>query len=188
MKQLFVLIAIFSVLALGQVKYGVTAGLNMASWSGNDASDTKTRTAFAFGGFVAMPGDGLGFRGEVLYSMKGATTTFSGVDITMKYDYLEVPLLGKYSFATAGNVKPSFYVGPYVGFLLSSKAEADGNSVDISDQNGVDIGLMFGVGTDFVVGRSTVGLIARYGLGLTKIDDNADITNGCFSIMANYAF
>ena len=188
MKQLLALIAVFSFLAMGQVKFGVTAGVNMASWSGSDASDTKGLTGFAFGGFVATPGDGLGFRGEALYSMKGATVTFLGTDISMKYDYLEFPLLGKYTFATPGNIKPSFYAGPYLGFLLSSKAEANGNSADISDQKSVDFGLAFGAGADINVGNGSVGLIVRYGLGLTKINDQADIKNGCFSIMANYAF
>jgi len=188
MKKLLFLIAIFSVITFGQVKFGATAGLNMASWSGSDATDTKGITGFAFGGFVATPGDGLGFRGEALYSMKGATVTFLGVDISMKYNYLEFPLLGKYTFTTPGTIKPSIYAGPYVGFLLSSKAEANGNTSDISDQKGVDFGLAFGAGADFNVGNSTVGLIARYGLGLTKINDKADLKNGCFSIMANYAF
>ena len=177
--------------------FGVKAGVNFASLTGDDAEGMDGRTSMVFGGFAKFQvSEKFAFQPELLYSMQGATTSESfwigeddvDVDVTVKLDYLNIPLMAKY-YVTEGF---SLQAGPQVGFLLSAKAkvEAGGEEEeeDIKDDfKGLDFGLNFGAGYEL---ESGLGFDARYNLGLSNIGDHdeADGGNGVFQIAVSYSF
>jgi hypothetical protein len=85
---------LFSFACFAQPRFGLTAGLNLSSWGGKDASfggsysldgttmtlsGPNTRTGFAVGMFLdAKVNEYLSIHPEVLYSMKGAKYDLSG--------------------------------------------------------------------------------------------------------------
>jgi hypothetical protein len=191
---------IISVLALGvllaaysfaQVGLGIKGGLNLANVGGTDAPPgAKTLTGFAAGGYleISLP---LLFtiQPEILYSQKGTTYDESmfgtNFTVTAKLNYLEIPVLVKYSFPVPV-VKPSLYVGPAMGILLSAKAkvEAAGQSQeeDIKDQTtSTDWGLVVGASANIAI----ITVDVRYTLGLTSLDKNSTTKgyNRVFGIM-----
>jgi hypothetical protein len=140
------------------------------------------------GGVATIPfGDVVQLRTGAIYNQKGATLDL-GTDVTLAFDYLEVPvdfafMLGDGGFALSA--------GPYFAFLMSAKMKDDGESEDImEDSNAMDIGLNFGA--SFTIAESMI-IDARYGMGLTNMADTDyeedDIwLNGCFSISFAYMF
>ncbi|MCU4176501.1 porin family protein [Carboxylicivirga sp. N1Y90] len=195
MKKLLVIVAVLAISAssFAQVKFGVKAGTNIASITGDDGEGLDSRTSFVFGGFAKFElSEKFAFQPELLYSMQGAAGSESyegvNVDVTMKTDYLNIPLMAKY-YVTEGF---SLQAGPQVGFLLSAKFKMEANGQeeeeDIKDQmKGVDFGLNFGAGYELDFG---LGFDVRYNLGLTNVADydEADGKNGVFQITASYAF
>jgi hypothetical protein len=192
---------------------GLKAGINFATWRGSDSKfsdpelsvaelSPESRTGIGGGVYLKFGiGTALYLQPEVLYTQKGAkySATVDGTDVkvTMKLDYVEVPVLLKYGFegASASSITPNLFAGPAVAFKASSKVKAEAGSVsaeaDASGFKSVDFGLCFGGGLDFAVGENTMGLDVRYTLGLSSIDDSAtsaDVKNGAWMVTASYGF
>ncbi len=145
MKQkIFLALLSFSFIYVSnaQTKFGVTAGLNSASWKGDaveslnnivDATNgyikTKSRTGFHIGAYASVPvAEGFSFEPGLLYSQKGyamkgdldiAVLKFLGVNAKaeVQADYLDVPLLMKAEIAPGLSV----FAGPQVSFLLRNR-------------------------------------------------------------------
>lgn len=214
-------LAIFSTSAIAQEKApmtkGIKVGFNMAKFTGDDASyddgngtmvEPKFKTGFAFGGFLGFElGEAVTLQPELLYTMKGVKYEELGVTIKGKSTYLEVPVLIKYGFTTAGSTKPNLYFGPYMAFELSSDVEGEiggmSAEVEVGNTKSTDFGLVIGGGLDFAAGSSTVVIDFRYSLGLTKLagdeveplnwtgqwmDPGMDVKNSNLSIMLGMAF
>ena len=104
--------------AQGAKQFGVLAGADFASISGDDFDpiDPGTKTGFVGGLYYAFPvGSGVAIEPEVLYAMKGAS--FDAIDVDLTNSYIEVPVLVKYTFNSAGG--PYLLGGPAVGFSMS---------------------------------------------------------------------
>ena len=180
----------------GAMGMGVKAGLSLATFRGSDA-DIGTvspgyRTGLAVGGYVNFElASQLKLQPEIYYAMKGGKYSNGGETLTMKFDYLEIPVLVRFSPETSGKVTPVFFAGPTVGFKLSAKAKAETSAgteeTTVDNLKGTDIGLAFGAGLEV----SEFTFDARYTLGLTKIDDGAtasNVKNGAFMFLVGYAF
>ena len=177
---------------VGLTAKGFKVGLNMANVSGDDVSGTDTKVGFAFGGFFTYNfSPTFALQPEFLYTMKGFTVSELGIDIDFKANYLEIPVLFKLTFGT-GTTKPSLFAGPAIAFLMSSKAEALGVSVDLKDvTKGTDVGIVFGGGVGFAVGSGTMTFDGRYTMGMSSIDDSGDdedVKNSNISFMVGYGF
>lgn len=179
------------------LQYGIKGGLNIASLSGDEMDDLDSRMGLAAGAYLSVPVvPSLSIQPEVLYMMKGATESFNGTDVTIQLDYLEIPILVKYSFGVPGApARPSIFAGPAFGLNLSSKvkAEAGGESVeeDLEDIKDTDLGLVFGAGLAFHLSGYSLGLDVRYNLGLTSIDDTGegfDVKNNVISLLVSFGF
>ena len=198
MKKLLLLtvICLMSIISISAQNFGVKAGLNFASISGDDAEDFDGRTSFHIGAYTEFEiSESFSFQPELLYSSQGAKSSFSedgfDVDMDIKLNYLNIPLMAKYYFSDGFN----FEFGPQIGFLLSAEAEVSFAGVseteDIKDDlKGTDFGLNFGLGYKLESGLN-FGL--RYNLGLSKLDDSdemeeSDIKNGVFQISLGYSF
>lgn len=194
MKRLICILAfgvLFTACSFAQIGLGIKGGVNFANLSGTDAPpNSKTLMGFAAGGYleISLP---LLFtiQPEILYSQKGTTFDqgFFGVNIktTEKLNYLEIPVLVKYSFPVPV-LKPSLYAGPAMGILLSAKTKTEtvglSREEDIKSQTtSTDFGLVVGASAHVAI----ITLDVRYTSGLTTIDKNGTTKgyNRVWSIM-----
>lgn len=178
------------------IHYGVLAGLNISSTSG-DVEDVfpESMTGFQFGGAVEFGiSPTFSIRPEVVYTMKGSKDSEGDDEFRFKTSYIEVPVLAKYTFPMQGSVRPHLMAGPAVAFNTSCDLELEiGGNEDSSscedeglDIAGVDFGAMIGAGVD--VGAFNLGV--RYEFGLTDIPDEADFEgkNKTLSFVLGYTF
>lgn len=195
--------------------FGVKGGLNMANLTGDDVSNTKSRTAFvggAFGSFSIT--EIFAIQPELLYAMKGAALDISDFDASLNLSYIEIPILFKVNLPTEGKIKPSLYAGPSISFLMSAEADSAGTTTDIKDfAKSTDYGIIAGGSLGYQMGNGgLLFLEARYEVGLTSVaekgamllgEDGEDLTeeelaalaevepdmiNSGFSIMVGYGF
>jgi opacity protein-like surface antigen len=185
-----------SVEAQTPIRYGVVAGLNLASASG-DVGDIfdESRTGFAVGGAVEFGmSPTWSIRPEVLYAQKGAKVSEGDDEFRFNTSYIEVPVLAKYAFPMQGSVRPHLLVGPALAFNTGCELEleigGDSESADCEDDgleiSSLDYGFMFGAGVD--IGQFNLGI--RYDLGLNDIPDtdDADGKNRVLSFVAGFTF
>lgn len=178
-----------------RVELGIRAGLNLASVNGDDVSfedvSPENRVGFSgglFAGIRVTPS--FLIQPEVLYTQKGARYEAAGEEAVIKLDYVEVPVLLKGRFGSAG-VKPSVFAGPAVAFKVSGKAQFRGEEEDVEDVKGTDFGIVLGAGLDLAAGSGAFTVDARYTLGLTTFSDSPDpddVKNGVWTFSIGYAF
>jgi len=189
---------------LNAQQFGVKAGLNLASLSGEGMEEFDGRTSLHVGVVVEFEiSDTFSFQPELIYSSQGAKFSYSDSDYSesyiLKLQYLNIPLMAKFYVAEGFSLE----AGPQIGFLLSAKAaweesydgEVDSDSWDLKeDLKGIDFSLNFGAGYKLDNGFN---FGARYNLGLSDIYDDYDdddddssfsIKNGVFQISVGYFF
>ena len=207
MKKFFILLfvlSIFSMLSYGQMMIGPKAGVNIASISGDDADQIlegqtlDSKTGFAGGLFFMYQFSNMfAIQPEAYYTMKGATYSESGADLTISLDYIEVPILVKFIIPIEGSaIKPSIFAGPSIGFNMTakSKVEFDGESQenDFKDETkSTEFSLAFGGGLGFPVGNGELGVDIRYILGMSTFDDSSDpwdLKNNVINFNLYYGF
>lgn len=206
MKKTFtVIIAVILLSGISFAGIGITTGVNLANFNGVAGLDLSSRTGFSVGLFLDHAGSGFSVMPSILYTQKGASYSQQSyqsgyavkIDVDLKYDYIECPIMGRYVIETASNIKPFLLAGPYLGILLSSKISGTGSvqgysqtatvEANIPDQKTVDIGLAFGGGIKVELGSTALNINLKYSFGLMSVD-NADTKNSSFSIMAGISF
>ena len=159
--------------------FGITAGLNFATFGGKDAAGSDRTTTFMVGASAIFPvNQQFSFQPELLYSRKGAETTELGTTAKIKLAYLDVPLLAKITLPTQSTLKPALYFGPSVGLNVSCDIEVTDPTGSISSScddagfkaRSLDVGLIAGAGMDF----DNLNFFARYQHGLTNIGSGPD--------------
>jgi hypothetical protein len=183
MKKLTLLIAILvslSFVASAQLNFGVKAGLNMATYSG-DADNVQMKPSYQIGGVVNFDvGSGLTVQPGLILSGKGAKSSENS-DVSVNTNYLEVPVNIVYNIS-------GFQVlaGPYLGYGLFGKMKGPDSDVDIKFKsdvsaedymqneiyyNSIDYGVNVGAG--YVINES-IQVQAMYSLGLANINPKVD--------------
>ncbi|MGB6036258.1 MAG: porin family protein [Cryomorphaceae bacterium] len=157
---------------------GIKGGMNLSNLSIDDGN-VDNRFAYHFGGYFNLPvGELLSIQPEVLYSARGAASTYDadvlGFDIegesTFNLNYIDVPILAVIHLGDALQIE----AGPYVGFLANSKFESEGDlgefneDIDNDSFKSLDYGLTGGVAIN--IAALQVG--ARYMYGLQEIQDS----------------
>jgi hypothetical protein len=207
MKKLFTLLLVFAAftsISMAQMQIGPKAGLNIASIGGDDADQIlegqslDSKTGFAGGVFFMYQFSKMfAIQPEAYYTMKGATYSESGADLTITLDYIEVPLLFKLLIPVEGsNIKPSVFVGPSIGFNMTAKAkvefEGESEENDLKDDTeSTEFSLAAGAGLGFMVGQNELGVDVRYILGLSTFDKSSDpwdLKNNVININAYFGF
>lgn len=175
----------------GSVSYGVKAGINIANIAIKPEDATVSQSSLIglnAGFFATIPvAESFAIQPEVLYSGLGTKVSTGGVNAEIKLDYITVPVLAKYKVTGTGL---GIYVGPQVGYVLSSKIKSEGVSVDVDDSfkkadfsgiGGVDYSLPFGL-----------SLSARYQLGLINIAKEASgdesAKNNAITLSVGFSF
>ena len=178
--------------ASAQVTGGVKAGLNVASFGGDDTGGLDPRLGVAAGlqaRYDVSPS--FAIQVEALYSQKGADDG-GGLDGgTFKLDYIEVPVLLRFGVPLSRFADAGAYVGPSVAFPVSGEFDSeigDGLDIDYDGDLSTDVGVAIGV--DYYAGP--VGIDLRYTTGLTDVsDDRASLQgfrNQAFTVSLGYRF
>ena len=113
----------------------------------------------------------------------------------IKLDYVDVPVLARFSSPVSGGTSFHVFAGPSFSFRVSAKAESsfedEEESEDIDDDvERFDLGLVAGAGLEF--GHFLID--GRYTWGLSNINKNKDetddvkIKNRVFAVMAGIRF
>ena len=182
MKKALVLFVVSLLIAgssFAQVKIsgGVLAGLNMGNVKVDPTptgTDFSNLTGFAAGAVLNFEfAGGFGIQVEPMYIQNGSKVTDNGTEIKIKANYIDVPAMLMYTFATGeGQVEPYVMAGPVLGIRLSAK-ETDGGEVDIKDYTkSTNFSGTFGAGVRIPVGMNRIFVEGRYTIGFTDINNN----------------
>lgn len=155
------LMALVTVPAKAQLRFGVKGGVNISSVHFNsDILNADNVTGFHIGPMIetTIPLVGVGLDAAILYSQKGMGVGPEEI----KTDYLDVPVNLKWKFGLP-IVKGYFAAGPYVGFRVGGDKIWDVIGEQIEAKS-FSAGLNFGAGVE-LLSHLQVGF--NYGLGLT---------------------
>lgn len=184
--------------------FGVLAGIDFATLGGSDVQDAGSRTGLMIGGFATFHmNHRWGIEPELLFSQKGATEESGGDKVTLKMNYIEIPVLARFDLPTTGQVHPFFLAGPTLSFQTTCDGEESSGGTTVSascddinqaspgslPKKTFDLGATFGAGVVFPAGKKmnlSVGL--RYNLGLVDAFDNADAKNRTWALVAGLTF
>jgi hypothetical protein len=160
--------------------------------------DTSLRTGFAVGGFLTWRFEsGFAIQPEVLYTQKGVKLTFVedslSVDGEVKADFVDVPVLARYTFGQGGT-RGYVFAGPSFDFKVNAKVKASAMGMseeeDLDDEvESFEFALVFGGGVEF----GPVLLEARWSEGLTNLakepdGDASDVKTRTFLILGGVRF
>jgi len=169
-----------------KISFGVRAGMNISSISGDGWDDVGSRIGYHAGAvmdwnvaknFYVQPG--------LFFTTRGAKEG----DAKLNMNYLQIPISVAYRFPVSDSFKIDVNAGPYFAMGVGGKYKVDGEKYDVFGDDGLgfkrfDAGLRVGAGVQF--NKFSVGLI--YDLGLTKVSKGDDAKNGAFQISLGYNF
>lgn len=177
------------------IEWSVKGGLNVATLALDDQQDAavESRLGLVAGAAATWAvSDRLAVQPELLYSQKGARFDNELGGATFALDFIEVPLLARYTVLTGARPLHVF-AGPVIGFKVRAVASAEVGDQEIDqdlsdDIASTDVGIAAGAGLDF--GRSLVE--GRYTFGLKTIDkdngDSQDAKTRVLSVMVGVRF
>jgi hypothetical protein len=167
-------------------RIGIVGGVNVANAEVTDL-DTKALTGFSIG----LTGnwkisDVFSIQPEVHYGGKGFKTdvALGGPSVEASFDlrFIDVPVLGRFDFGTAGSARPFLLVDPYLAAKVRCNIKASSGGISATqscedagaDIASTDLGAVVGGGLEFpMLGRPwTIG--ARYQFGVTDLDKESD--------------
>lgn len=182
-----------------EVGGGIVLGANVATLRASDGGGLGYRTAASGGLYVELGFTRyLAVRSELLFSQKGATVDTGQGELTLKTNYLELPvvLVGQLPFARS--YSPHLLAGPALSLKLYERRGAPGFSVDADETafERTDAGVMVGAGAS-LGGPGRLQVEVRYILGLRDVTQTVttqpldetlptDGTNGVWSIVARF--
>lgn len=172
------------------INKGIKVGYNIADLSFDPSTETSSRSSFAGGGYVELDLVGpIDFQGEVLYSPKGAKVKSEGEEITLKGDYLEIPLLAKFQLPLLPTLSWNIHAGPSFGFKISEGTDPEVNT-DGDLFKSSDLGGVIGAGLKFSALISFVTVDARYTFGFNDVSAQSDIQvkNNVFALLVGIGF
>ena len=154
--------------APGTVTLQPKVGLNISSMT--DADDADPRFGVAAGAELEYQVNSFfSISGGALYSMQGLKGS-DDVDITMKLDYINVPIMANFYVVKGLALK----AGIQPGFNVNSKLSASENKVSGS----VDFSIPMGISYEY----KNFVVEGRYNLGVTKVFKDKELNIGGESI------
>jgi hypothetical protein len=200
MKKVILLafIAVLSVVsANAQVKFGVTAGLNTSSVTGDYTEDVKYKAGFQVGALLDYSiSEKFSIIPELLFTQRGVKGEEPEGNLTItstiNMNYLQIPINAAYKFDVAPDSKVLVFAGPYLGYALSGKAKFGPISQDIEfgskkgEVNPLDFGLNVGAGYQY----SKIFFKLQYNLGLSNLGNvgNNSEHNSNIAVTVGYLF
>lgn len=190
--------------SISNLKIGAFVGLNMPKLTGGGGNPLSENWSSREGGASGVTvswstGPHFAWRADLLYSSEGGQRNkMQGIDAssinpqvpagTYFYanfknqsilNYLEVPVMGKYSIPLSNSSHFYMNFGPYIGFLLNSNKKTRGSSIVYADpegtqavsvdpQTGQAYPVSFDADTDIKDEIHTVNIGLTGGIGLTQ--------------------
>lgn len=182
---------LFSV-SITLAQFGIRGGINIGTFSGNDKtkialmflnptsslaydSEPLSRTGFTGGIFSNFKLIGsLSVQQEILYTQKGAVYELSQTKIRgiFKLDYIDIPVLLKYTFSPLPIIKPFIEAGMSYSILVSANIKHENPIFPLPEEQDIkdfisksDFSILIGIGTELAM----IDINARYITGLTQI-------------------
>ena len=170
--------------AAGQTRLGVRGGISSAEVTGRELGEVRRQTGLTVGGVLDVPiAHSVGVELGVSYVRKGLETFVNDIDLDMALDYLELPVLARWTVFQRGGLQSALYAGPVVALRVRCNGEAvqgpfrvdadcdDARFEGSLDTKGLDVGALMGVGAAWdLSGDWQLGLDAMYNVGLRAID------------------
>lgn len=190
MKRLITLTALAATLSTSvnaqHVTPGIKGGLNFYTINTDNDQTYDGRTSFHLGmlGHIHL-NKKWAVQPEIMYSAQGGKYTILGSEITLRLNYINVPVLLQYMFDNGFRLE----AGPQFGFLAGAKTVVNDNITSIkNDINTFDFAL--GVGVGYLHTASGLGIDARYNFGITDINETSSVksTNNGFQLGLFYQF
>jgi hypothetical protein len=154
---------------------GFRAGVNHAYFSGDteETGLTGSREVFSGGLFLGWDTEGhLGFRTDLLYTMRGAKDDFGG---EFKVDYMEMAPLLVYRQTLTPKFALRGFLGPMLGVFVNAEADAGPVDIDLGDiVKHWDVSGVIGVEVNMNAGPYVLLLDTRYTHG-SRILEGEDL-------------
>lgn len=184
------------------VTFGIRAGVNFQNLNGKmpngDKWDNKLKPGFHVGANAEIPvATDFYVQPGVLFSTKGAKSTFGPVDVKTNLSYIEVPVNFLYK-PVLGEGKLLLGFGPYAAFAIAGKYKAgdedekiDFGSSEDDDMKSFDAGANFLAGYEF---SNKLSFQLNAGLGLLNLanridgDTKSSVKNTGFGVSVGYRF
>lgn len=159
------------------------AGITIATQSIKNMDGEKSKTSFQAGLGVNIQTrlQNFSVQPEVNFISKGTRIKNHFGNQTYNFNYIEIPVLAKYSFGPV-------YVnaGPSIGFLVG---KSDKIKAAYGKTKTLDFGLQMGAGVAIPAGPGKLIVDGRYNLGLSNISDEkgVNVKNRGFAVSLGYA-
>ena len=176
-KVLIVLLLCFGMNTINaqMLKFGLKAGANFSNLEGDNV-DGSTYTSYHFGAVLEFKLlENLSLQPELLYSSQGKKVDVAGVK-DINYNYVTVPVLAKFYLTSK---KLSLEAGPQFSFLINEDVaeQFEAESFDFA----AAVGLGYNITDNFFAQ-------ARYVMGLTEANKDAEVTNRVIQLSVGYRF
>lgn len=169
-------------LIYNKINYGINTGLSFSKITGDyfSSSNSNFRIGFSIGAFAYYRfTEFLGFMAEINYINRGGKgKNDDGEDITLKFDYLEFPLLFRIDFDLTNN--PFVYSGLSLNYIINKALITNDNTYIVDDLKKIDLGFIVGGGYKFNLYTNVFHFDLRYFRSFSSIHDAAtqiDIKN-----------
>ena len=182
-----ILLLFISIQSFAQIRFGVRAGLNLATMTVVDLGDAKQEMSpsFHIGGiaeyslsesFCIESGLLLSGKGsKIVFSENQGGVTFAGT-ATISPLYLEIPINALYKF-DIGSSRLHLFAGPYLGFGIAGKTKATytasglptGTTLSSLGLNDASANIKFGTTADSDMKGSDFGLNIGAGIEIKNI-------------------
>jgi hypothetical protein len=188
----FALVASFASSSVaGELSYGINIGALTSNVTGTPEGwqdETSYRTTMTAGVVLNYAyNESFSLQPELLYASKGFIGNlyedeWFDVDVTASFDYIEIPVLARYSFMPGGKFRPCIFAGPSLSYCMASELEISqwpaSFDVDISSiTHTTDFGVILGAGFGYDVGKGTLTFDIRYQNCFTNV-----VTTGDFEV------
>jgi len=181
MKKLIYVSAALILLALTlpaspqRCSIGLVGGLNFSEMESNYDIELSGMTVYGIGGVVDISlSNNFILHIEPMYLQRGSELGILEpfIDFSLKSTFIEVPLFLKAEFGSS--IRPYFYAGPTIGFLLSSDININilglNLTYDVKDlTESINFGIGFGVGLRVPLSSCSIFVEGRYTVGLTDM-------------------
>ena len=178
-------VATFAQQPVGSFSIQPKVGLNIASLTKTDDADPRFGLV-AGAEFMYQASDMLGVSFGALYSMQGCTGTTEeygkDVDVTLKLDYINIPILANVYVAPGFAVKLGLQPGFCVNNKVKAKSGSTSGETDGPDENTVDLSMPIGLSYEF----SNFVIEGRYNFGLTKAYKDIDSKHSVIQFTVGY--
>jgi len=131
MKKYLVLMLLAVACALptqAQIKFGLTAGVNMTNVSLSDLpASVKSRTGFFVGPMIkfTVPVIGLSIDAAALYDQREGKAEANGISENIKSQSVQIPINLRYGWGLGASADIFLFAGPQFGFNVGGKKVID---------------------------------------------------------------